>query len=101
MLVTLYSDAKEAQSEKEGYYFLQTDPVNEKPCWFNEGGYAIWANKAGGWEIGNKRRLGSNLRDLFSKDVVEDPLQSVTWQYWNGDTFIKSKDILVTRTGNL
>ena len=102
MLVTLHGDAKEARSKLEGHYILQTDPVNKKPWWFNERETAIWWYKEGGkWFIGAKGDLGDwGTNGIFSEDDVEDPLQALTWEYYNGG-FIKSKDILVTRTGNL
>ena len=102
MLVTLHGDAKERHSDKEGHYILQTDPVNEKPCWFNEGGQAIWYDKKNGdWNIGDKKNLGSTTCSIHSSDDVEDPLQALTWKYWNGNEFIESKNILVTRLGNI
>ena len=100
MLVTLHGDAKEAQSKLEGHYFLQTDPVNEKPCWFNEGGTAIWYHKKHGccWRIGYKENLGDTSCGIRSPDDVEDPLQALTWKYsdygWH-----ESKDIFVTKSG--
>ena len=102
MLVTLHGDVKEHYSEKEGYYFLQTDPVNEKPCWFNEGGTAIWWDKEQQyWWIAAKKNLGGwGTSGILSRDDVEDPLQALTWEYYNAG-FIKSKDILVTRPGNI
>ena len=100
MLVTLHGDVKEHYSEKEGYYFLQTDPVNEKPCWFNEKN-AIWYNK--NWTIGYKTYLGSNTSAIYSPDDVEDPLQALTWKYVSNvdNDWHESKDILVTKPGNL
>ena len=98
MLVTLYGDAKEAKSYLEGHYILQTDPVNKKPCWFNDKN-AIWAGKSRGWMIGLKKNLGSGGCGIGSPDNVEDPLQALTWKYLNGDDWIKSKDILITRAG--
>ena len=103
MLVTLHGNAKKAQSSKEGYYFLQTDLVNEKPCWFHKGGLAIWADKdaSATWRIGEKIDLGKNISGIKSKDEVEDPLQVLTWHYYKGDGWHESKDILVTKPGNI
>ena len=101
MLVTLHGDVKEHYSEKEGYYFLQTDPVNEKPCWSNEGGTAIWYHKEHGycWWIGAKEDLGgSPSSGIFSPDDVEDPLQALTWKY-SDNGWHESKDIFVTKSG--
>ena len=104
MLVTLYGDAKEAQSNLEGHYFLQPVLVNEKPCWFNERGTAIWYYYQYGchWWIGAKKDLGGSCwsRGINSTDKVEDPLQALKWEYYNGGWII-SKDILVTRPGNI
>ena len=104
MHVTLHGDAKKAQPRKEGYYILQTDLVNERPCWFEEnGGNAIWHRKDGYWNIGTKGDLRRNsLGDIISSDDVEDPSVVLNWKYYKrGDGFIKSKDILVTRPGNI
>ena len=103
MHVTLHGDAKKAQPRKEGYYILQTDLVNGRPCWFQDSsfGNAIWRRKNGFWNIGNKEELRSNSPgDIFSSDDVEDPSEALTWKYW-ADGYIKSKDILVTRPGNI
>ena len=101
MLVTLHGDAKEAKSNLEGHYILQTDPVNEKPCWFHEGGHAIWAREVGGWRIGPKENLGNYTCEICSQDDVEDPLQALTWEYYGSNDWIKSKDILITTAGNI
>ena len=99
MLVTLYGDAKEAQSNLEGHYILQPDLVNKKPCWFNEAVNAIWS-KNGWWMIGAKEHLGGYANEIYSPDNVEDPLQALTWEYYYGG-WHESKDILVTEPGNL
>ena len=78
--------------------------MNEKPWWFKKDGYAIWARKNGMWEIGDEKHLGDTTREILSTDDVEDPLQALTWEYWNdnfGKGWVKSNDILVTRPGNL
>ena len=103
MHVTLYGDAKKAQSSREGLYFLQTDPVNKKPCWFQEnGGNAIWNDGDGWWIIGPKKGLGEDTCGIYSADDVEDPHQALTWNYSNSVNwidYIESKDIFVSRTG--
>ena len=100
MLVTLYGDAKEAQPYLEGHYFLQTDPVNKNPCWFNDKN-AIWAHKKHGWwMIGAKKDLGDFTFGIISTDNVEDPLQALTWKYRECGMH-ESKDIFVTKAGNL
>ena len=103
MLVTLHGDVKGRHSKLEGHYILQTDPVNEKPCWVNEGGTAIWyhKHKTGYWRIEHIKNLGTVISGICSPDDVEDPLQALTWEYYDGDYFIESKDILVTRPGNI
>ena len=109
MHVALHGDAKKAQPSKEGYYILQTDLVNERPCWGNypcwfqeNGGNAIWRTKDRFWNIGTKGDLRSNsLGDIISSDDVEDPFEARTWKYYKrGDGFIISKYILVTKPGN-
>ena len=104
MLVTLYGDAKKAQSGREGFYILQTDCVDKKPCWYQENGEnsgsVIW-KKDGLWIIGPKKYLGSKKGQIYSPDDVENPLQALTWKYWSGNDRIKSKEILVTRPGNI
>ena len=104
MHVALHGNAKKAQSSKEGYYILQTDLVNERPCWFQKnGGHAIWHGKKGYWNIGTKGDLRSNtLGDIISFNDVEDPSKALTWKYYKrGDGFIKLKDIVVTKPGNI
>ena len=103
MRVTLHGDAKKAHSSKEGYYILQNDLVNERPCWFQEnGGNAIWRRKHGWWNIGAKGDLRSNrFGDIYSRDYVKDPFQVLTWRYYHNGTFSQSKDIIVTRSGNI
>ena len=100
MLVTLHGDAKEVQYHLEGHYILQPNPVNKKPWWFKKGDHAIWASPSGLWTIGQKKNLGSTTCFIHSKDVLEDPLQALTWKYTK-DVWHESKDILVTKPGNL
>ena len=86
MLVTLHGDVKERHSDKEGYYILQTDLVNEKPCWFQEdGGNAVWGKNGHTtkWYIGPKEDLGEDMAGISSPDDVENPHQALTWKYWN------------------
>lgn len=100
MELKLHGDAKEAQLSREGRYSLQTDPVNEKPCWFQEtGGNAIWyAVKQ--WKIGLKKDLGKDMSGILSPDDVEHPLQALTWKYYRGG-WHESKNIDVSKFGNI
>ena len=100
--VALHGDAKKAQPSKEGYYILQTDLVNERPCWFQENGEnAIWHRNSGIWYIGSKGDLRSNrVGDIYSSHYVKDPFQVPTWRYYHNGAFSQSKDIIVTRSGN-
>ena len=109
MHVILHADAKKAQSgregwDPEGFYTLQTDCVDKKPCWYQENGLnsgsVIW-KKDGLWLIGTKKNLGSKTCWIYSPDDVENPLQALNWKYWNGDKWIESSDIVVSGTGNI
>ena len=88
----------------KGFYILQTDCVDKKPCWYQENGEnsgsVIW-KKDGLWIIGPKKYLGSNKGQIYSPDDVENPLQALNWKYLNGDKWIESRDIVVSGTGNI
>ena len=100
MELKLHGDAKKAQSKREGRYILQTDPVNEKPCWFQEAGQqAIW-NVNGQWKFGPKESLGRDWSGIYSTDDVEHPLQALNWKYFKNGVWHESKNIDVSKYGN-
>ena len=94
LIVTLKGQAKDAQSSVAGIYVLEPKPINGKSHWLqNSGSYAIWYRKLDVefWAIGS---LGERAL-ILSADKVSSPQEVTTWQYFDGNNYFTSDDILV------
>ena len=85
--VTLDGEAKLAQGSREGYYTLNSPPVNGKQNWIHiQGSNAIWYEKENNsWYIGDKKDLGTSTCGLHSTKNTKSPEEATTWKYFNKD----------------
>ena len=102
MIVSLSGDAKEAQSDLEGRYFLQASNNDYREnYWIQENGTSVLAydKEFDNWNIGYQSYIG-----IYSPDkYIPNPLLASTWYYVADGNWKKSKDIFVGpgRPGNL
>ena len=85
--VTLDGDAKLAQGNREGYYTLNSTPVNGKQNWIHvQGSKAIWYDKEDkSWNIGDKKNLGTSTCSLYSTQNTNRPEEATAWIYGMAD----------------
>ena len=82
--VKLNGDAKLAQGSSEGYYTLNSTPVNGKQNWIHvQGSVAIWYDqKFKNWKIGPEKNLGTSRCYLKSTNDAKRPEEATTWKYF-------------------
>jgi hypothetical protein len=97
LTVTLKGKASQNSSSSAGLYILGPNLINNKSHWLqSSGSNAIWYNKdIEIWAIGSQDYLGSVNSDILSTEEVYSPQEATTWEYFDGNKFIESVDILV------
>ena len=95
MIVSLSGDAKKAQSDLEGRYFLQaSNNDNRENYWIQENGNSVLAydKEFDNWNIGDQSYIG-----IYSPDTnIFNPLLASNWIYYSTDgNWNESKDIFV------
>ena len=80
--MTLYGEAKKAQSSRAGIYHLQHMMVNGESYWVHASGeHAIWLSPNGWWSIGEIVRAGTDLCSIYTEDAVSAPQKASDWKY--------------------
>ena len=97
LIVTLKGKASQNSSSSAGLYILGPNLINNKSHWLQSSdSNAIWYNKEIEiWAIGSQDNLGSINATILSTEEVSSPQEATTWEYFDGNKFIKSVDILV------
>ena len=97
LTVEIKGKAKNVMPSGAGIYTLGPNTVNGRSLWLQDSGHsAIWYDKVnGGWNIGHKHDIGTNLYLIYTPDDVYSPQEAKEWKYFNTPRWITSDDILV------
>ena len=84
--MTLYGDAKKAQSIRAGIYHLAPSMVNGKSYWVQDSGrQVIWCDPSGWWSIGKIACAGTAACAIYTEDSVCVPQKASNWKYHDGN----------------
>jgi len=86
LVVTLYGDAKKAQSIRAGIYHLAPSMVNGKSYWVQDSGrQVIWCDPSGWWSIGKVAGASTAACAIYTEDSVCVPQKASNWKYHDGN----------------